>query len=431
LLGLTRFSQSNYRALAYGNVGLVVVSLYPHEKNFFDLKLLGTSEATDLLTDFVTCIGKERIDFIQSNQDYFFDLEQEYAFLKAGENKIVKLPEGNFTYCIAKNQAHLEQLLDSNEAENNNLFRVIIVVSIEGAHCFNTGLAHVPTDEEAVLQNVVKVKNWPHKPFFITLAHHYYNELCGHAVSLPKLVSALAPQCFMKNTGFTELGKKVAKALLDNANGQRILIDIKHMSRMARKEYYQFLADEFPHETIPLIVSHGCVTGLGSEVGFRVIPESAGKFLEEDINFYDEEIERIGRSGGIFGIQLDEKRIGSPQEIDRAKGNITRRDVLYSWARLVWNQVQHIAEVLDEVGLFAWDIQCIGSDYDGIINPINGYWTSEELDDLDDYLLKHAHNYIRNPNRLQLPRNKNIHEEEIVSRVMRTNALGFMKRHFK
>ena len=75
---------------------------------------------------------------------------------------------------------------------------------------------------------------------------------------------------------------------------------------------------------------------------------------------------------------------GSKQALRHARGHIKRRDILFSWAKLVWNQVRHIAEVLNMKGKYAWGIQALGTDFDGLIDPINGYWTAKEIDDLDD-----------------------------------------------
>jgi hypothetical protein len=143
---------------------------------------------------------------------------------------------------------------------------------------------------------------------------------------------------------------------------------------------------------------------------------------------------RIESSGGVFGIQLDERRIASIQVLRQARGNIRRRDILYSWSKLVWNQIRHVAEVLDANGRYAWGIQSLGTDFDGIIDPINGYWTSKSLDDLDDYLLKHAFNYLKEVKvncPLTQERNLTVSAEEVVERVMTSNALNFLSRFYR
>ncbi len=86
--------------------------------------------------------------------------------------------------------------------------------------------------------------------------------------------------------------------------------------------------------------------------------------------------------------------MGSKEEIRNLGRNINRRNMLFHKSKLIWNQIQHIAEVLDRDNQFAWAIQCIGSDNDGMVNPLNGFWTSEEMPMLDRYLEKHAWNFI-------------------------------------
>ena len=110
---------------------------------------------------------------------------------------------------------------------------------------------------------------------------------------------------------------------------------------------------------------------------------------------------------------------------------MSKRNTLYAWSRLVWNQVSHIAEVLDANEQFAWGIQSLGTDFDGIIDPIDGYWTAEQIDYLDDYLLMHAYNYIKEV-KLSCPlkqeRNRKIEPEKIVERIMTSNALEVLSR---
>lgn len=114
---------------------------------------------------------------------------------------------------------------------------------------------------------------------------------------------------------------------------------------------------------------------------------TASRMYAGDINFYDNEIVELAKSGGIFGLQLDERRIGSKQYIGQVhinSGSKTKR--MHSNSKLVWNNIQHIVQLLDQHDVFAWDSIAIGSDNDGIIDPINLFWTSEEMDDLVQYI---------------------------------------------
>lgn len=438
IVGLTHFEQADYAAQIRGNLRIIVHSLYPFERGFFNNKL-GDGTVADLAGNFVSQLGEERIDSIQNQDDYFGDLNRELKFLHDGHNRPVALPEGNFVYTLTQGWDDIEAGLRQNKVDEKTQ-RLLVILSIEGAHVFNTGLdpariAPASERREEVLTNAQTVKDWPFRPFFITFAHHFDNELCGHARSLAGIVSQLADQHVNMNAGFSALGQEVLLKLLDNSAGKRILIDIKHMSRKARLEYFRLLDEQFANDPIPIIVSHGCVTGRPNpEATQTTFPDREDRFNPDDINFFDDEIVRLARSGGIFGIQLDERRIGSKSVLHAAKGNISRREMLFKWSRLVWYQIQHMAEVLDAAGLFAWNIQALGTDFDGLIDPINGYWTAKELDDLDDYLLKHAFNYLQpnNPeNRLTLPANKKILADDVVRLVMQDNALEFIRRHYR
>jgi hypothetical protein len=106
-------------------------------------------------------------------------------------------------------------------------------VSIEGAHSLGCGIDN-NADFDSLNNSITTIKSWEYPPFFITFAHHFYNELCGQAESLTSLLKKLADQSDGLNTGFTPLGEQVLRSLLDTSNGKRILIDVKHMSQKYR-----------------------------------------------------------------------------------------------------------------------------------------------------------------------------------------------------
>ena len=81
----------------------------------------------------------------------------------------------------------------------------------------------------------------------------------------------------------------------------------------------------------------------------------------------------------------------------------------------------------NKYGINAWDSVCIGSDFDGIINPINGFWTEEEMPLFEKYLKKHVCNYLGTAKLIQ--KNK-FDADETVSKVMYSNAMTFLKNNF-
>ncbi|KOH46999.1 membrane dipeptidase [Sunxiuqinia dokdonensis] len=423
---LTKFRQSDFTSLAKGGAHVVVASLCGLEKGFV-MNKLGTKLPGDLIGNLVTGMGKKRIDHVQRMDNYFDDLELEYGFYRQLDGKKVKIDGRWYQYKLVSCFSEIEGSFE------NNIRTIYVVLTIEGAHVFNCGLQRMgkTANPAEVMDNVDKVKQWDHPVFFMGLTHHFGNELVGHAQSLHGVVNKLCDQSEGMNTGFTDLGWKVLRRLLDNQSGKRVLIDLKHMSVKAREEYYQFLDLEHPNEVIPLIVSHGAVTGFRSHS--QLIEDDLfnyGKFQSNDINFYDDEIVRVAESGGIFGIQFDERRVGSKYELKKTGPFLNRRKMLFYKSKLIWNQIEHIAEVLNRHNLFAWGIQSIGSDYDGMINPLNGFWTAEDMPLFDSYLEKHAFNFLNSDQAKSLKEFNKIKASDIVDRFMYENAYEFMKRNF-
>ena len=430
IITLTKFTQTDMWALANAKTKVVIVSLYPFEKHFLTKKIFGVKGITDLLVNLAASISQKRVDYVRNHNNYFTDLLDEYEFYKQLHNQVQNIDGIIYTYRLVNSFAEIE----TNFTKETPTKKIInILITIEGGHSFNTGLdMNVDTaNSEEVIKNVKAVKLWEHRPLFVTFAHHFYNELCGHARSIS--IGALKKnQDRGLNAGVTPLGFEVMNLLLDNNNNDRILIDIKHMSTTSRKAFYSVLDTTFANENIPVIASHGAANAKRSIVQWDSTdyPQRAEMFNDIDINFYDDEIVRIAKSNGVFGIQLDERRIGSPKAIRKSKIYFpNKRKQLIKKSLLVWRQIEHIAEVLDAEDMFCWGIQTIGSDFDGIVNPIKGIWTAENIKDLGEELLNHARTYLDN-NRDNLKSFNRISAEAIVERVLHENAMEFIKRNY-
>lgn len=428
ITGIAPFRQSDYNTLNKGNVKIVCCSLYPLEKGFFVEQSSGIKE---FLLRYITALGKARIENIRAHDNYFKNLVAEYDYLRALVGQTVNFNNEDHTYFIAKKYSDIETFLAKDPANT-----IVNVITIEGAHVFNSGISSGLADENSVhakttevLQNVQIVKDWEYRPLFITLAHHFYNELCGQARSLNLGKGSGVNQELGINQGFTSLGLSVLDRLLDDTNGKRIYIDIKHMSRASRKTYFNLLKTKYKNEDIPVIVSHGAVTGFRNETCEETMNGASGFFRTDDINFYDEEIIEVAKTNGVFGLQLDERRIAGTASLnslntaDPPSGN-------QDWAKLLWRQIQHIGQVLDKAGLPAWEITSLGTDYDGVIKPMGKYFTAEELPLLEKNVLPHARKFMKD-NLLTKPANRNTSPEEIIDNVFRGNALRFFKRYLK
>ncbi|WP_452232424.1 membrane dipeptidase [Lacinutrix sp. MEBiC02595] len=430
ILTLTKFTQTDLSALAKANCQVVVISLYPFEKHFLKDRMLGFKFISDILTNLAAGVSHSRIDNIRSHKSYFQDLNFEYEYYLQLDNFAQKIDGITYTYRMTNSFSEVEQ----NIEKSTDTRKIIsLIPTIEGAHAFETGLLldKNMADEQTVLSNIEEVKNWAHKPLFITLAHHFYNEICGHARSI-NIGAIKDNQNRGLNTDITELGFKVIDKLLDKTNNKRILIDVKHMSTAARKTYYNLLETTYADQNIPIIVSHGAANGKRSiEEWDKKDSALSGAFSDLDINFYDSEILRIAKSKGIFGLQLDERRIGSKKAVKSSRIYMpNKKSRLRNKSELIWNQLQHAAEILNKNNIFCWETLAIGSDFDGIVNPIKGLWTSENIKDIEPYLVERADAYLKDHKQNLIPINQ-ISGQKIIDRLLFLNAETFLKTNFK
>lgn len=424
IIHLTKFSQSNFTSLTKGGVSIVCVSLYPIEKWFFVNKIKNDF-INDIASNFATGVGKKRVDAVQSMTNYFKDLEMEYDFYKQLDGKEERFHKVTYRYKLVNSYDEIKSI---QENDQENVYTICVVLSIEGLHVLNQSI-NKPPSEKQFLANLKKIKQWETPPMFVSVAHHFWNHLCGHAESFTKLVKKKVDQSEGLNTGFTELGKKVVNELLSAKNGKRILIDLKHMSIASRKDFYKIIDNTTAYKNMPIVVSHGAANGLPS---FSSTTQSGSKVCKKlnpvDINFFNEEIIRIAKRKGIFGLQLDERRIANKTTLKETKNSTRRSKIMHYRSELLWNQIQHILEVLDTESQFAWDCMVIGSDFDGIIDPLNGFWTTEELPYLADFLERHAYNFMKNA-KLKVKTNY-INADEIVERIMSSNGHKFLLENY-
>lgn len=418
--GITKFSQTDFSTMTKANGKVAFVSLYPFEKGFFHNPYVWPSMAARLANWGIE-IGYERIRHIQRHLNYFEDLQSEYRFF-INSKKESRVDGVLRAWRPIKDTNDLTRNL---KAENE----IAVIFSIEGAHVFNTGLEDygIKLDKDEVLTNIRELKSWEFAPLFIGLAHNFNNDLCGHARSLQRL-GKLVNQEKNLGIGLTPLGMEVVRELLSKSNGRRILIDLKHMSLKTRMDYYRLLEEEYPDESIPLIISHGALTGRPIREN-KIYSSLINTFNETELNFYDEEIIKLVQSDGLFAFQMD---LNIQVDIKKLKGLFKFKNPnedLQKSAELIWNQLQHFAEVCDRNGLFAWGNTCLGTDFDGSIYPFPGILTAHGIEPLSKELENLAHSYLKK-GRLSIKENYAIHAQEIVERFFFTNTVQFLYNNF-
>lgn len=447
------YYQSSMPALARGNVKLIVAALYPLEQSWVSPELIGSGVFTDIVASkIVSHLPIKYINEVQSSSfNYFQALKNEYAFLKEDSQKPFMFEGENWSYVVARNGKEVKEFLNK---ENT----IVIVPSVEGAHSLFSGNAIELIDNQNtaddMLRNIAEIKKWEHPPLYITLAHHFYNGLSGHARSIPDgVASLLLDQQVGLNEPVNTSGEKVVDCLLGineyENNGPRILIDTKHMSVAARIWYYKKIT-KYNHnrpqkERVPIIASH---MGYGSHptmLASITTPDTYSEKYEEStlfnpwsINLSDEEIGIIAHSNGLIGLNLDQRILSGNKVIKQAEGfsnsdiKHNRKNVVEFWGNQVAiNLLSIIKAIVNDTTLAesikkrAWDFVSLGTDFDGMINPIDSCIISDEFNNLRE-ILEEKLPMIADFESL----NQGLSIHDILDKVMYKNVYRFVINHY-
>ncbi len=481
---LDHVSQANFDACSEaGNHG-VFVALYPSEKPFYDLrnpidiviseKMKGSIGAC--MTGFDHALIKKMLKTtILKNGpvDYFQELLDEYNYLVdqqsvTSSNKKLKVKK----FEIASDFEHYKEILSEN--------KMAAVLTIEGGHSIFTfdkyrrmkipayrlkkGKPYYDKYLGQAKKAIKKLKKQKsddyknHSPFFITLAHHFWNLICGHARSFDGMTGKLGVnQEFGLNSGFTELGVEVLHLLLNKTKTERrILIDTKHMSIRTRREFYE-IWEQYNNQGdgFPIICSHAAVVGDEDEYaeGFENDKgkENNGKYFNVwSINLTNEDISYIAKSDGIIGLLLHEKRVPGDVPADRFKelkedinlaieqGEVEEEkermeELAHEYVMLVVANMLHVVKTVGSRK--GWDIITLGTDFDGLINAMDVFPTIKSMPDL----FSRVENFLDNPDRIEgTPFDEdyiqflkfNLTGKEIVQKMKYQNAERFMQKYF-
>lgn len=289
----------------------------------------------------------------------------------------------------------------------NNTDVISGIVSLEGLHglgkykfyhLFKTASVDDLTNKErtSLLQkinlNLRRIKENDYTPLYITMAHHYNNLICGHVKSFNGFITLLFKQKRGMNLPITDSGKMIIENMLARNTGiKRILIDVKHMSIMARKEYYEIVRNKNDNRNIileelgvPIISSHSAVSGVktwdeAQKIGCNKKDDKNSYVSRCDVNLCDEDIIEIYNSDGLIGVLMHEGRM--PGKIYKKRirntSGIKKRTLQI---QLFLTNVYHIVQVIDqELMLDGWKVITLGSDMDGLIDPFDDYKTAGSL----------------------------------------------------
>jgi hypothetical protein len=485
------YSQASIPKLAAAGCRLVFASITPIEKGFFDGRLAGggpfalevlkwvtgavpalsayrlaRSDTAGALREFTSILRNRgplrqfvqslflryhggRVRFLMSGEfDYWreFELETDYYLSRNGQRcqATFELPGPNGpenrsvegTYHLIKDT---EQLREVIEGEGDDL---AIIMTIEGAHTLTIGpdLRRVP--EPVLFDRIAALKNFEHPVFFITLAHHFDNGFCGHARSVPDAAMLVMDQTERVNEGLeteNDLGVRVIRSFLglddelkDTDEG-RILVDCKHMSARARREYYEQVVTpynegpETDRPRLPVIFSHAAYSGVRTldemiaNLEFEDDHWRAREYCAWNLNICDDDVRMVHATGGLIGLVFDQRVLGR-----RHRGQLSDNELPH----LLLRHVFAVADVImndDRIGADdkrrIWDCLCLGTDYDGLIDPVATYATALSLPRFAEDLARElqAESHTR-----QIA---SIGVGEIVEKIAWRNAYDFARRH--
>lgn len=221
-----------------------------------------------------------------------------------------------------------------------------VVFSVEGLHCLRSNLheTHGPSIVSDILSNLDSLLQAGHRVVMVNLAHiDDSNTLfCNQAYAMDGFREGGFDERHLRprGNGLSDWGRQISQALYDRA----VLPDLKHMSWLARREFYAFR--QSAGITAPLVCSHAGFTGCwfdkhGERWSDYCLPDTqawrfaatgqkrmllakpnpyltdhAIGFNASSINLFNEDIEEILASEGLIGLSLDQRILGYSEFVD-------------------------------------------------------------------------------------------------------------------
>lgn len=414
-------SQASFQQLKDGDLGLAVMPLYSTERGFVKAWLL---RLIDLLTKKISgklfrAIRSNKKTYWEQAQDYYQHLQR-----AATEKEYAGSENVNFTYCF-------EDIVPG---------KMNIIISMEGAHSFldTEEDVAIPSGIDKIIARIKKYKQrvptegYP-RIFILNLTHLTYAPFSNHAFGMKMITHKdFIPQ----GKGLSPAGLRVMDTIVGyDKDSYPILIDIKHMSLQARKEYYELRRTRYPK--IPVLASHAGCTGISWDnipdyiteirspwlnhrkcnvVSFRTKPKGLlpeTEFNPWSINLYDEDIVEIFNSGGIIGLSLDQRIIGCGKVANEKmskeetyQGVKPTRPLYYFnpfepkaiqdadlHFRHFCNTIFHIVKTGEklrnpDVPFDPWKQIVIGSDFDGMIDAVDFCINATQYDNIKKYFVE-------------------------------------------
>lgn len=448
---LVRYTEADFTTLIQSGIKIAFVALYSFEQGWTNS--WKTGPFTDFLVHEYTKIPIRQINYIQQKSyNYFYELNKEIDFLLEQIKEPHTIINDDFTDIysakIPKNKAEFNQFL--NEAHT-----LIIIPTIEGANALYNGNAEsVNYIQFHELENNINLLKNKFCPFFITLSHHFNNGLCGHAKSIfgasnfeNFMIKIFLNQKNGLENDINPKGIKVIEKLLainEFTGEKRILIDVKHMNSFSRKHFYTIIKNHNQNhlqDKIPVIASHMGYNGhatfeslenlckADSEIPYT---HTKRRFNEAIINLCDIDILEIFESEGLIGINLDQRIISNEEVVKEAEEKFNYKntpELKLFWAKQIAINIISMAKVIIKSNFEnkekVWDLFTIGSDFDGFINPVDAFISTNDYKELNDFLI-----IAMKENEFLTKYKFGFSVEQIVEKIMYKNAQNFLSKHY-
>lgn len=336
-------SQSSLEQVSVSGMNLLCITRHPIEMGMVDQWMLRL--ASNIYTQF----EKSRLNKMANgadDNDYNLVLNDEWTNLN-------KTADG-------KHPKKIHILSSLSEYKEDDPDTLYVFFNLEGGHIFygnNNKYDHITAktieDKFTELQKTSKLI------LYFTPTHLTPNVFINHAYG-NKILSRkfFFPQSF----GISTLGYE----LINITYSKNILIDVKHMSLVSRKQFYKHHQDHFPGK--PIIASHVGLAGhtwidlykrikrkkiarLARVVKIymkktqghlhKIINQKTEGYLNDtyfnpnSINLYDEEIENILNSFGLIGLIFDIRILGGQRNlsggIKKFETEFLYLDEYYEW----------------------------------------------------------------------------------------------------
>lgn len=360
----SRLTASDFKKLLRSGTRVITLALHPIERY-----LLTSILARPVMYALIFRMRLERMrQVLQRNP--FLILQQEYQLLLA----YLREPAGVGEAIIVKQPQDIDAAL-------RDPHKLAIILAIEGAHALGfeyrhykfpaiRGFSFDPFVELG--RDIIRSRlDWAaqNQVHMITLVHMLYNELATPAKAVEfKGLQNLLPNPYRtvrllgRYRGLTNWGAY----FIEEAYKRQILIDVKHCDYTSRAQVYEIARDY----RMPVIASHVAASGRKgpSHRDTTRARRQSLDFNPWDINLHDEDIVEIMRSGGLIGLILDERVLAGEKLLEAVRKNPELALVPFT------QHIQYMYERGLEAGLSpqkAFGALCIGSDYDGYIDPLD------------------------------------------------------------